>query len=206
LAEIPCEEAYPDIEFSASSRGLWAWLKAMPAECVHLDRHSDWSVTLLPDIAYLRGKKELLRNPGRPEVRLCRDCFAKVVRRELAEYPGGVIAFEPDPEIFSQYFFVDSRDFQAAGLTPELASALEARLGQDKRTCADCSREATWLWFSREDVPDLDETDLIARVPGESYCPVHGAEKFSAALTRLNEANVYYMNFVSGDSGAYIWI
>ena len=206
MAEDSYAEAYSGIDFSPGSRGLWAWLKASPAECIHLDRHADWSVTLLPDMVYLRGKKKLLRNPGRPEVRLCRDCFAKVVRRELAEYPGRVIAFEPDPEIFSQYFFVDSKDFHATGLTPELASALEARLARDKPTCADCSREATWLWFSREDVPDLDETDLIAAVPGESYCPVHGAEKFSAALTRLNEANVYYMNFASGDSGAYIWI
>ena len=206
LAEISLEEAYPGIEFSPGSRGWWAWLKAMPAECVHLDRHADWSVTLLPDVVYLRGKKKLLRNPARPEARLCRDCFGKVMRRELGEYPGNVIAFEPDPEIFSQYFFVDSEDFQAAGLTPELATALETRLARDKPACADCSREATWLWFSRDKVPDLDETGLIAEEPGESYCPVHGAAKFCGSITSLNEANVYYMNFPSGRSGTYVWI
>ena len=37
----------------------------------------------------------------------------------------------PIPEIFTQYFFVAAPDFDAAGLSPEVAEAIEKRLAQD---------------------------------------------------------------------------
>jgi hypothetical protein len=206
LAPVPHEIAYPGIEFSPSSRNWWAWLKGSPAECIHIDGHSEWIATLLPDTLYLRGKRAVRREPLRPEVVLCRDCLADTVARDLADYSGRIVAFEPDPEIFTQYFFVGTPDFAAAGLAPEVGAAIEKRLAREPGGCVRCSRAATWLWFSREEVASLDEIERIAGAEGEPLCAEHGAEKLRDAFEGIPLANLFYMNLPYGEEGAYVWI
>ena len=84
----------------------------------------DWIATLLPDTLYLRGKRALRRDPVRPEITLCRECLTGVVQDELESFAGRVVAFEPDAELFTQYFFVAQPDFDAAGLRPEVSDAI----------------------------------------------------------------------------------
>jgi len=206
VAKIPLEIAYPGIQFSPSSRNWWAWLKGSPAECIHLDSPADWMVTLLPDTLYLRGKRVVRRDPVRPEVVLCRECLTNTAGNELAEYSGRVVAFEPDPEVFTQYFFVAEPDFEAAGLAPEVASVIETRLRGEPNRCVRCSREATWRWFSREEVPSLDQTERIADAAGELLCAEHGAQKLTEAFAKIPEANLFYVNLPYGEAGTYVWI
>lgn len=206
MARISYEEAYPGIELSQRSRNWWAWLKGTPAECIHLDGDSRWMATLLPDTLYLRGKRALRREPVRPEVSLCRECLLSIAADELAAFPGRVMAFEPDAETFTQYFFVAAPDFEAAGLRPEVAAALANRLAQAAPDCAECARPAKWLWFSRATVGSLDEFEKIAEGAGEWFCAAHGARKLCDAFENIAEANVFYMNLPYGESGAYVWI
>jgi hypothetical protein len=205
-ATLSCEAAYPQIEFSPGSRGVLAWLRARPPECVHLTRHPPWVAKLIPDTLYLRGKRSPTRESLRPEVSLCRECLVGTVESELAAYPGRVVAFEPDPEIFSQYFFVGGPDFERAGLQTEVARAVERRLSQRNERCSVCRRAATWLWLSREQVASLDEVERIGSAPGEWFCAEHGAQKLCAALAGIPEANLFYMNLPYGEAGAYVWI
>jgi hypothetical protein len=200
------EEAYPGIRFLPSSRNWWAKLKGVPAECVHLEDEQSFMASLLPDTLYLRGKARTRREPVRPEVSLCRDCFLDVWRRELERYPGRVIAFEPDPEALSQYFFVAPTDFSAAGLLPEVREAFTQRLGAPAGLCRECGRGGTWEWFSRESVPDLGDVAAITAARGVSLCPEHGAQKLCDMFEAMREANLYYVNVPYGDSGAYVWI
>ena len=206
MSYISYEEAYPKIEFSRRSRNWWAWLKGSAPECVHLDHDTTWIVTVLPDTAYLRGKKAIRRDPARPEVSLCRACLAETFTSEIAAYPGRVVAFEPDPEILTQYFFLAAPDFTAAGLSPEVAEAIGNRLAQDLGECERCSRAATWLWFSRGHVASLDETEQIAEAKGEAFCAEHGAWKLWETFSHIPEANLFYMNLPYGEAGAYVWI
>ncbi len=192
--------------FRPSSRNWWAWLKGVPAECVHLDREHEWIATLVPDTLYLRGKAAIRRQPVRPEVSLCRDCLTGVLLRELADFPGRIAAFEPDAESFSQYFFVATPDFEPAGLKPEVAAAIQLRLGQEDSSCVECRRPSSWVWFSREQVGSLDEVAAIEAAPGEHLCAAHGAQRLCSALEAIDEASVFYMNLPYGDSGAYVWI
>ena len=206
MARITYEAAYPEIELAPRSRNWWAKLKGTPAECVHLDGEQMWMATFLPDTLYLRGKRAEIRKPARPEVSLCRDCLLGVVARELQEYRGRVVAFEPDAENFSQYFFVGTQDFGAAGLKPEVAGAIEQRLAEKGKNCAECSRQAPWLWFSRDQVASLDEAGRIREASGEWFCAEHGAGMLCVAFKRIAEANVFYMNLPYGEAGAYVWI
>ncbi len=189
-----------------SSRNWWAWLKGTPAECTHLNGNCTWMATLLPDTLYLRGKRAVQRDPVRPEVSLCRDCLIEIVAGELESYAGRVVAFEPDADTFTQYFFVATPDFEAAGLAPEVAAAIEQRLAQDGRACEVCARPATWLWFSREQVASLDEVERIREGAGVVLCAAHGARKLCDAFLKIQEANVFYMNLPYGEAGAYVWI
>jgi hypothetical protein len=181
-------------------------LKGTPAECIHLDGGHEWMATLLPDTLYLRGKSVKQREPVRPEVSLCRDCLLSIAAGELETYRGRVVAFEPDAENFSQYFFVAAPDFEAAGLKPEVAAAIEKRLEANSQTCAECGRPAAWLWFSRREVASLDEVARIAEAPGEWFCSEHGAGMLCVAFKKIAEANVFYMNLPYGEAGAYLWI
>jgi hypothetical protein len=124
----------------------------------------------------------------------------------LAEYEGRTVAFEPDPELLTQYFFIEKDDFAAAGLMPEVADAISGRLVQNSGDCQVCGLAGMWLWFSREQVASLDEVERIATAPGEWFCAEHGAEKLFAALETIAEANIFYMNLPYGESGAYVWI
>jgi hypothetical protein len=205
-AKLSCEAAYPRIEFSPGSRGLLAWLKDRPPECVHLKRKAPWVATLVPDTLYVRGKRSPTRDTARPEVSLCPECFVEAVEGEFAAYSGNVVAFEPDPEAFTQYFFIGAPDFDRAGLQPEVARAIERRLKEREKTCAECRHTATWLWLSREEVASLDETERISEAPGKWFCSEHGAQKVCRALARIPEANVFYMNLPYGEAGAYVWI
>jgi hypothetical protein len=201
-----CATAYPTIEFSRRSRNWWSWLKGTPPECVHLEDNAGWAATLLPDTLYLQGKRSITRECPRPEVSLCRDCLIQVAEPELIAYPGRLLAFEPDPEVFTQYFFLSVPDFERAGLKPEVAQAIEHRLRQTPETCASCEQAATWLWFSREQVPSLDDVQRIREAPGEWLCARHGSQKLCRAFERIAEANVFYINLPFGESGAYVWI
>jgi len=204
MARLSLGQAYPGVAFRP--RNLLARLMRWPAECVHLENGHHWMATFLPDTLYLRGKAKLKRNPARPEASVCFDCLAGLLEPELAAYAGRVVAFEPDGESFTQYFFVDRADFAAAGLRPEVAEAISARTERISGTCCDCDAAATWLWISRREVSSLDQTERIAETPGALFCAKHGAAKLCSALGALEEANLFYVNAPYGDSGAYVWI
>jgi len=206
LPSLRFETAYPQIDILPSSRNWWAWLKGTPAECVHVRTEPAWIATLLPDTLYLRGKRALRREPPRPEISLCRECLLETIAGDLQRFEGRMVAFEPDPEIFTQYFFVARPDFEAAGLAPETSAAIEARLAQTGVRCGECSRKATWLWIPREELASLDESDRIRTSPGEWFCAAHGARKLTDAFEKIPEANLFYMNLPYGEAGAYVWI
>jgi hypothetical protein len=206
MPRLSYDEAYPGIRFLPRSRNWWAWLKGVPAECEHLDGEVHWMATLVPDTLYLRGKAAIRREPVRPEVSLCRECLLGILQEELAAYEGRVIAFEPDAGSFSQYFFVAAEDFEAAGLLPEVAAAINERLSPCPTQCARCPARGTWLWFSRDVVSSLDEAGRIQSEPGGVLCAEHGAQRMCSALKRIPEANLFYMNLPYGEAGAYLWI
>ncbi len=202
------EEAYPDIAFRAKSRNWWARLTRVPAECQHLDTEFTWMATYAPDTIYLRGKGRTRHEPARPEVSLCRACLLAQLEPELADYDGRVVAFEPDAENFSQFFFVAAEDFEPAGLQPAVSSAIEARLKNLSGGCEyeDCARRATWLWLSREAVASLDDFGSIGNASGRRLCARHGAKMLCGKLTEIPEANLFYVNAPYGEMGAYVWI
>jgi hypothetical protein len=204
-ATVSVEEAYPGIEFLPRSSWL-AWLRDKPAQCVHLQRGAPWSAKLLPDTLYLRGKRSPTRESIRPEVSLCRDCLAETLERELPTYSGKVVAFEPDPEVFSQYFFLGVPDFERAGLRQEVSRAIEERVRQTGRQCETCGHTAKWGWFSREEIPSLDEVERIREARGEWFCAEHGAKRICRAFAAIPEANLFYVNLPYGEAGAYVWI
>jgi hypothetical protein len=206
VARITLEEAYPRIAFRPRTRNWWARLTRVPPECVHLETEHSWMATLIPDTLYLRGKAHRLAESSRPEVSLCRRCLADVLEAELASYTGRVIAFEPDAASVSQCFFLAAADFEAAGLKPEVAGAIERRLAQLDGACGQCSAPATWLWCSQQEVASLDDIGSIAAAPGSRFCPAHGAATFCSALQAMNEANLFYINVPYGEAGAYVWI
>ena len=206
MTRIAHRDAYPGIRFLPRSLNLWARLKGVPAECEHLDRDASWTAILVPDTLYLRGKGRARREPVRPEVSLCRQCLLNVIWDELAAYEGRVVAFEPDAESFSQYFFVEGEDFEAAGVMPEVAAAIRQRLVGAGEVCARCPEAARWIWFSRADVGSLDESDRIANEHGEPLCSAHGAQKMCRTLEDIPTANLFYVNLPYGDAGAYLWI
>lgn len=206
MGRISYEAAYPGLEFLPRSRNWWARLKGTPPECIHLDGDFNFVATLLPDTLYLRGKRAPRRDPVRPEICLCRDCLLDTVVGELERYEGRVVAFEPDPENFTQYFFVATPDFEAAGLTPEVRTAIEKRLSQPAPTCSECRKIASWLWLSREQVASLDDAGRITEAPGEWFCAAHGARMLCVAFKKIAEANLFYMNLPYDGAGAYVWI
>jgi hypothetical protein len=206
MARVKLEQAYPKIAFRWRSRNWWARLTRVPPECEHLDRGGDWMATYAPDTLYLRGKASLRRRPARPEVSLCRACLLTELETELSAYQGRVVAFEPDAAAFTQYFFVGADEFDAAGLLPDVAAAIERRLNLPAGDCDVCEAPATWQWLSRQDVESLDEVPRIATARGESLCARHGAQKLCSTLTNVSEANLFYMNSPYGEAGAYLWI
>ena len=200
------EQAYPEIRFRPRSRNWWARLMHMPAECEHLDTNGAWMATFIPDTLYLRGKASVRRKPARPGVSLCLACLRRQIEKELPRFSGRVAAFEPDGAEFSQYFFVGSNDFAPAGLQPEVAAAIGRRLQQPMDQCASCDSPATWLWFSREEVPSLDDVARIAMGRAEALCSRHGSQKLLESFAHTSEANLFYVNLPYGESGAYVWI
>lgn len=206
MARLSVDQAYPGISIRPKSRGLLAWLMRWPAECVHLEKGHHWMATFIPDTLYLRGKPRSRRDPARPEVSVCFDCLAGLLEPELAACPTRVVAFEPDGENFTQYFFLGREDFEAAGLRSEVAVAILTRLEEMAGECSDCGAPATWLWISRREVSSLDQAERIQASPGALFCAKHGAAKLCEALGRIEEANLFYVNAPYGDSGAYVWI
>lgn len=204
-SRISAQEAYPGIEFLPRSSWL-AWLRDKPPQCVHLQPAAPWSAKLLPDTLYLRGKRPPARESTRPEVALCRDCLVETLGRELPGYSGNVVAFEPDPEAFSQYFFLAIPDFQRAGLQIEVARAIEERVRQMGQRCETCCEPAKWGWFSRAEIPSLDEVARIREARGKWFCPEHGAGRICRAFAAIPEANLLYVNLPYGEAGAYVWI
>jgi hypothetical protein len=206
MTRLALDQAYPGISFRPRSRNWFARLMRWPAECVHLENGHAWMATFIPDTLYLRGKAAPRRNPARPEVSLCVDCLGTLLEPELAAHPGRVVAFEPDGETFTQYFFVGREDFAAAGLRPEVAAAIEKRVETFSGACGDCGGRATWLWISRREVSSLDQTERIEESPGAMYCAKHGAAKLRDVLGKIDEANLFYVNAPYSDFGAYVWI
>ena len=206
MARIALDQAYPGISFRPRSLNWLARLMRWPAECVHLEAGQSWMATFIPDTLYLRGKPAQRRQPARPEVSVCLDCLSGLLEAELVAYQGRIVAFEPDGETFTQYFFVGGDDFAAAGLRPEVAAAIAKRADNFSGPCSDCGAPATWLWISRREVSSLDQTERIEASPGALYCAKHGAAKLCEALGEVGEANLFYVNVPYGDSGAYLWI
>lgn len=209
MPRIPIQQAYPELSFRWRTANWLSRLIHMPAECVHLDGHSPWMATFLPDNLFLRGKNVKLREPRRPEVSLCRECFAKVFEKELSAFTGRVVAFEPDPATVTQYFFVAAPDFESAGVEPALSDALGTRLAQtdsSSKFCQECDRRATWLWFSRLRVANLDAIDHVREAAPEHFCATHGAQTACRALTSMEHVNLFYVNAPYGEGGAYLWI
>jgi hypothetical protein len=206
MARMALDQAYPGVSFRPKSRNWLARLMRWPAECIHLESGHTWMATFIPDTLYLRGKAAPRRKPARPEVSLCLDCLGTLLEPELGAYPGRVIAFEPDGESFTQYFFVAREDFAAAGLRSEVAAAIEKRIEHFSGQCGECGAPATWLWISRREVSSLDQTERIETSPGALFCARHGAAKLCDALGKVDEANLFYVNVPYGDSGAYVWI
>lgn len=208
MPRIPIRVAYPELSFRWRTANLISRLIRMPAECVHLDSHSPWMATFLPDNLFLQGKNVKLREPRRPEVSLCRECFAKVFVKEASAYAGRVVAFEPDPEDVTQYFFVAAPDFERAGVEPALTEVLGTHLANDTGAakCQDCERAATWLWFSRSRVSNLDAVGEIREAAAEHFCAKHGAQTVCNSLTSIEHANLFYVNAPYGEGGAYLWI
>jgi hypothetical protein len=198
--------AYPNIQFRPHTLNLWAQLTRVPAECEHLERDFSFAATLAPDTTFLRGKPLPQTERPRPLVSLCRACLVKVIEPELAKFSGKVVAFEPDGANFTQYFFVERADFEAAGLLPDVTSAVGRRLDRISGPCEVCSRPARWLWLSREDVASLDDFGSIRNAVGRVLCSTHGARQLGDSLERIGEANLFYVNIPYGDSGAYVWI
>lgn len=206
MRRIAPEQAYPGLEFRRRTRNWWARLVGQPAECVHLETEHAWMATLVPDTLYLRGKGLTLRRPARPEVSLCRGCAMGIFEPELAAYTGRVVAFEPDFETLSQYFFVATQDFALAGLRDEVAAAIDARLKQRRETCARCERLGAWLWLDRAAVPTLDAAEQIRTAAGQWLCAKHGTETLCRCLKGAEDVNLFYLNLPYGEAGAYVWI
>jgi len=200
------EQAYPEIRFRWRSRNWWARLMHMPAECQHLENAGAWMATYIPDTLYLRGKASHRRRPARPEVSLCLACLKQQMEKELPSFSGRLAAFEPDNAEFSQYFFVGRDEFSAAGLQSEVAAAITRRLEHQLGSCESCDRPATWLWFSRDEVPSLDDVGRIAMARAEALCSRHGSQKLLQSFSSVPEANLFYVNVPYGESGAYLWI
>jgi hypothetical protein len=200
------ERAYPGISFRWRSRNWWARLTRIPPECIHLEHDFSWMATYSPDTLYLQGKATKQRQPARPEVSLCRKCLVGELQSELAKYPGHVVAFEPDASELSQYFFVGQDEFDPAGLRPEVAEAIAARLRQPLDGCDECGAAARWLWVPREQVHSLDDIGSIASAPGQRLCATHGARRLCDAFAAIDEANLMYVNIPYGEAGAYVWI
>src|SRR5258708_35535123 len=112
---------------------------------------------LMPDRGYLRGKARLRRNPARPEVSVCLDCLTGLLEPELAAWPSRVVAFEPDGERFTRYFYLGRDDFAAAGLRFEVAAAILTRLGELAGEGSGCGEPATVLWTSGGDACGLHQ-------------------------------------------------
>lgn len=203
---LSLEEAYPSLNFRPKSRNWWARLTRVPAECIHLETNPYWAATYIPDTLFLRGKARIVKKRPRPEVSLCRECLFSVFEDDLAGYQGRVVAFEPDGTQFTQFFFVAESDFDAAGLKPEVSAAISRRLRESSETCETCSAAATWLWFSREDVSSLDDTDRIDAARGRRLCALHGARTLCRALGACEDVNLFYVNAPYGDFGVYVWI
>lgn len=206
MVRLSLEEAYPSLSFRSKSRNWWARLTRVPAECIHLETNASWAATYMPDALYLCGKARAVREQARPEVSLCRECLLSVFEEDLAGYPGRVVAFEPDGTLFTQLFFVAEPDFEAAGLKLDVSAAISGRLTASGPICETCSKPATWLWFSREDVPSLDDTDRMDAAAGRQLCATHGARTFCRTLGAFEDVNLFYINAPYGDSGAYVWI
>lgn len=206
MPRVTLEQAYPGLAFRPRTRNWWARLTRVPPECVHLETEHAWMATLIPDTLYLRGRAARRRASPRPEVSLCRACLLDVLAAELAAYPGRVVAFEPDGESFTQYFFIAQPDFAAAGLLPEVAAAIEERLAEPGGICGECSRAAAWLWLARNAVASLDDAGRIGAAPGRRLCAAHGAAALCGALEASAEANLFYVNVPYGEAGAYVWI
>jgi hypothetical protein len=204
------EAAYPGVTFRPHTRGWLARFLRAPAECVHLKEGEPFMAALSPDMLYLRGKAVAQRTPPRPEASLCCACLVGVLEPELADFEGRGVMFEPDPQHFTQYFFVGTADFAAAGLQPEVAEAIEKRLhGHPRETCewdVLCERRSRWLWFSHQEVGSLDETAWITGARGLRLCGRHAARKLCHRLETLPAANIEYLNLPYGEAGAYLWI
>lgn len=206
MGRVALEQAYPALAFRPRTRNWWARLVGQAPECVHLETDTQWMATLIPDAVYLCGKGSVVRQPPRPEVSLCRACLLGVIEPELVAYAGRVVAFEPNFETLSQYFFVAPEDFAPAGLETDVAAAIRERLKKSAAKCGRCERRASWLWLDRTAVASLDDFDRIRSAPGQWLCATHAAATLCRSLNAADEANLFYVNLPYGDAGAYLWI
>jgi hypothetical protein len=100
---------------------------------------------------------------------------------------------------------VGTEDNNASGVTPELAAVIEQRLAKLPSSCHRCSASAAWLWFTRDEIVSLEETDKILAAQGEALCPNHAAQQMREMFERIAEANIFYINVPYGSAGAFLW-
>jgi hypothetical protein len=208
VSKLALEQAYPGIAFRPHTRSWWARLKGVLPECEHLEEEIRWTATYLPDTVYLRGMAKAVREPERPAASLCLKCTLTLLKADASVYTGRVVAFEPDPNQMSQYFFVSKEDFEAAGILPELQRAIDKRLHDIPTDCSaeKCHLRAKWLWIPRKEVSNLDEVALIHAAKGRAFCGGHGVAQLCLALGTMEEANLEYLNAPYAEAGAYVWI
>jgi hypothetical protein len=208
MARRRVTDAYPRIAFRKKSLSWWAQLTRVPPECEHVEFEHAWTALYAPDTVYLRGKPRAVRTPARAEVSLCLDCLFGELRPELSQFAGRVLAFEPDGQNFSEYFFLAPEDFDAAGLKPEVGRAIRARVERIAGPCeqSSCENAASWLWLPRAEIESLDDVQAIAAAKGKPYCAGHGSAALCTALGSIEQVNLFYMNLPYGHSGAYLWI
>ena len=107
---------------------------------------------------------------------------------------------------FHAVFFCGAGGFRGSGTAAGSGAGDCCAAERSATVCGECGFPAKWLWFSREQVPSLDEVEKIAAAPGEWYCAKHGARNLLAAFARIADANIFYMNLPYGEAGAYVWI
>ncbi len=147
-----------------------------------------------------------MRADPRPDVSLCRDCALEFLERELSAFRGRVIAFEPDGENVTQYFFVPRDDFQSAGLVPELSEALRPPHRAAQRFVRIMFRSrAMDVVSAKRGAKSRRFRQRLFR-EGRQLCAKHGAEQLCAALEKIEQCNLLYVNIPSGEAGAYVWI
>lgn len=206
----PDLEAYSGLPLKPARRSWWRPWASSTLECTHLESGQTIRVELQPDSLWLRPEAPPIRvrepaagKPPPPAVTLCVDCLLALLARELNQFGGRVIAFEPEGEKFSRYVFVEQQHLGDVGLGPEDLIHCQSLVAEPLGGCQTCATEARFLWVKRGTT--TDRRQLITYRGGRSYyCLRHGAEVLSTTLHERIRAPLTHFNFPYGERGVYI--